>query len=392
MSQRGGDRSLVARLDVEQGQCEPLSLFGKCARRGRQSFAFGERSLECLQPLARDARLFPRSLALCAHACVEDAPRPRKLCAEPFDQCFRAFLPQLQSFARAAQAIESGGRLLPAAGGVGELLFCAAALLEQGVQLLVGVLAREDCRRAPALPVFEPLAKAGEIELGHAGTKRRDLSAKLLCALGRGGLQRERPEPLLHLGLDVAGPLDLDRNARELELGAVLAALEAPEPGGLLEQGAAFLGLRAENLLDAALADDRVHPSAEAEIGEELDEVDAAHGRAVQEVLTFAAAVQPPRDRELGVRQRPFAFRVVEEQLDLAEVFGRAAAPSCEEDVVRLLRAELGGGQRAGRPDDRIGDVRLAGAVRTDDDGNARLETNLDRFRERLEAAQLDGA
>ena len=93
MSQRGGDRSLVAGLDVEQGQCEPLSLFGKCTRRRRQSFAFGKRSLECLQPLARDARLFPRSLALCAHACVEDAPGPRKLCAEPFDQCFGAFLP-----------------------------------------------------------------------------------------------------------------------------------------------------------------------------------------------------------------------------------------------------------------------------------------------------------
>jgi len=333
----------VAWFDIEQGQCEPLSFLGQCARRGRQSFAFGERSLECLQPLARDARLFPRSLALRAHACVEDAPRPRKLCAEPFDQCFCAFLPQLQSFARASQAIESGGRLLPAAGGVGELLFCTAALLEQGVQLLVGVLAREDCRRAPALSVFEPLAKAGEVELGHAGTERRDLSAELLCAFGRGGLQRERPQPLLHLGLDVAGPLDLDRNSRELELCPVLAALEAPEPGGLLEQRAALLGLRAENLLHAALSDDRVHPAAEAEIGQELDEVDATHGRAIQEVLTFAAAVQPPRDRELGVRQRPFAFRVVEQELDLAEIFGCAAAPSRKEHVVRLLCAELGG-------------------------------------------------
>ena len=168
--------------------------------------------------------------------------------------------------------------------------------------------------------------------------------------------------------------------------------LKRPEPGGLLEQRAPFLGLRAEDLLDPALADDRVHPAAEAEIGEQLDEVDAAHGRAVQQVLALAAAVQPPRDRELGVRQGPFAVRVVEEQLDLAEVFGRAAAAACEEDVVRLLRAELGGRQRAGRPDDRVGDVGLAGAVRPDDHGNARLETNLDRFRERLEAAQLDGA
>ena len=237
MSQRGGDRSLVSRLDVEQGQCEPLSLFRKRTRRGRQSFAFGERALECLQPFACEAALVPRSASRSARTRASSTRRGRASSArEPFDQCFRAFLPQLQPFARAAQAIQSRGRLLPAAGGVGELLFCAAALLEQGVQLLVGVLAREDCRRAPALSVFEPLAKAGEIELGHAGTERRDLSAELLCALGCGGLQRERPEPLLHLGLDVAGALDLDRDARELELGAVLAALEASEPGGLLEQ------------------------------------------------------------------------------------------------------------------------------------------------------------
>src|SRR5207253_1099138 len=36
------------------------------------------------------------------------------------------------------------------------------------------------------------------------------------------------------------------------------------------------------------------------------------------------------------------------------------------------------------------GDVGLAGAVRADDDADARLETDLDRVGERLEAAQLD--
>ena len=112
----------------------------------------------------------------------------------------------------------------------------------------------------------------------------------------------------------------------------------------------------------------------------------------LSEVLALAAAVQPARDRDSEYGSRPVAVRVVEEQLDLAEVSGRAAAAAGEEDVVRLLGAELGRSQRAGRPDDRVGDVRLPGAVRPDDDGDARLEANLDRFRERLEAAQLDGA
>ena len=135
-----------------------------------------------------------------------------------------------------------------------------------------------------------------------------------------------------------------------------------------------------------------MHPAAETEVGEQLDEVDAADGGAVDEVLALAAAVEPARDRELRVRQRPVAVLVVEQELDLAEVLGRAAAAAGEEHVVRLLGAELGRRERAGRPDDRVGDVRLAGAVRPDDDGDARLEADLDRVRERLEAAQLDRA
>ena len=49
------------------------------------------------------------------------------------------------------------------------------------------------------------------------------------------------------------------------------------------------------------------------------------------------------------------------------------------------------GRQRSRGPDDRVGDVRLAGAVRADDDGDARLELELDRVDERLEAADPDG-
>ena len=69
---------------------------------------------------------------------------------------------------------------------------------------------------------------------------------------------------------------------------------------------------------------------------------------------------------------------------------GCAVRGAAEEDVVGLLGAELGRGQRAGGPDDRVGDVRLAGAVRADDHGHARLELELDRVDERLEAADLD--
>ena len=135
-----------------------------------------------------------------------------------------------------------------------------------------------------------------------------------------------------------------------------------------------------------------MHPAAESEVGEQLDEIDAAHRRAVQQVLALTPAMEPAGNRKLGVRERPFPIGIVEEQLDLAEVLGRTAAAACEEDVVRLLGPQLRGSQRPGRPDDGVGDVGLPGAVRPDDHGDARLEANFDRFRERLEAAQLDGA
>jgi hypothetical protein len=172
----------------------------------------------------------------------------------------------------------------------------------------------------------------------------------------------------------------------------VLAPLEAPEPGGLLQQGAPLLGLAREDLFDASLADDR-GAAREAHLGQQLDQVDAANRRAVQQVLALAAAMQPPRERHLGERQiGERAVLVVEHQLDVAEVRPRSPGRAREEDVVGLLRAQLGRRERPRRPEQGVGDVRLPGAVRSDDDGDSRLEPDLDLVRERFEAAQAKRA
>ena len=174
--------------------------------------------------------------------------------------------------------------------------------------------------------------------------------------------------------------------------------LEAAESGGLLDQGPAFLRLRCEDRLDLALADDRVHALAEAEVGEQLDEVEPADGGLVDEVLALAAAVQPARDRELGVVDRVpaelsnTAVLVVEEELDLAVVRRPAVRRAREEDVVGLLGTELVRAERARGPADRVGDVRLSRAVRADDHAHALLEAHLDGVREGFEPTQLYGA
>ena len=169
--------------------------------------------------------------------------------------------------------------------------------------------------------------------------------------------------------------------------------LELAEARGLLEQRPPLRRLGREDLLDTSLPDHRAVAAAEADVGEQLDEVGPPDGRFVDEVLPLAAPVQAPGDRDLAeVELRKPPPGVVEEQLDLAPVSGRAADRAREEDVVGLLRAQLRRCERARRPEQCVGDVRLSGAVRAHDDGDARLEAHLDRIRERLEAAQLDRA
>src|SRR5262249_19609250 len=98
-----------------------------------------------------------------------------------------------------------------------------------------------------------------EIELSETRLQPRDLAGELLRAFGGRRLQSEGPQPLAHLGLDVAGALDLRRDPCELQLRAVAARLELPEPGGLFQQRPPLVRLRAEDLLHLPLADDRVH-------------------------------------------------------------------------------------------------------------------------------------
>ena len=135
-----------------------------------------------------------------------------------------------------------------------------------------------------------------------------------------------------------------------------------------------------------------MHRAAEADIGEQLDEIGAADGSLVDEVLPLPTPHEAARDRDLAEVDlvAEAAVRVVEDELDLAVVGGLPVHGAAEEDIVGLLGAQLGRRQRAGRPDDRVGHVRLAGAVRANDHGHAWLELELDRVDERLEAADLD--
>ena len=211
--------------------------------------------------------------------------------------------------------------------------------------------------------------------------KRRDLVGELLGPLGGGRLQRERPQALAHLLLDVASALDLRRDTRELQLGAVPAALELAEAGGFLDQRAPLRRRLRASISSTLpwLTIECIEPPRPTSASSSTRSVRRTGAR-----LTRYWPSPPRTSRraigDLRVVGRPpkRAVLVVEDELDLAVLGRLALAAAREEDVVGLLRPQLARRQAAGRPDDRVGDVRLAGAVRADDDGDARLEPDLD--------------
>src|SRR6476661_1817503 len=356
------------------------------------STSSSESAIESAQAFLQKLDLLGERLSLGADPAVEHPPWPLELVAQPLQPGARGLTPQLETFRRASEPVKRLQRLFARARRVGQLLLGPATLGEQRLEPLLHSAPAAGRPAPPCRELREPLLEPRKIELRDARPQARDLDRELLGPLGRGRLERQRPEPLLHLRLDVTGALDLYRDPRELELGAMAACLEAAEPCRLLDQPSPLRRLRGEDRLDLALADDRVHPLAEPEVGEQFDEVEPPHRGSVDEVLPLAAAVQPPRDRELRVVDGQGTVGVVEEQLDLAEVGRPTRSAAGEEDVVGLLGPQLGRTERAGGPADRVGDVGLARAVRTDDHADARLETDLDRVGKRLEATQLDGA
>ena len=95
-------------------------------------------------------------------------------------------------------------------------------------------------------------------------------------ALGLRGLALERGEVALDLGDDVADAQQVLLRQLHLALGLLLPALELRDAGGLLDEEAAVLGLRAHDEADLALLDDRVRLRADAGPEEQIGDVPQA--------------------------------------------------------------------------------------------------------------------
>ena len=182
--------------------------------------------------------------------------------------------------------------------------------------------------------------------------------------VGRLGLALQRPQAAARLALDVEGAVEVVLGALELELGAAAALAVLAEPGGLLDQQPPVARLREHDLLDPALADHRVHLAAEVGVGEHLDDVGEPAAGAVQPVAALAPALEARADRDLGELRSPSPSVVVEHDLDLGVAARADALAAGEDHVLHRLAADAERALLAERPEHRVGDVRLAAAVR----------------------------
>src|SRR5581483_5043002 len=243
----------------------------------------------------------------------------------------------------------------------------------------------------------------------HAEVQLPQLRLDAMVLLGAARLSLERGHLAVELAEHVLNAHEVVARPLHLPFGGDLPAPEARGARRLFDEEAALLGLRVDELVDAALLDDRVRLRADARPEEELRDVLQATGSAVDGVLRFARAEVAARDEDLArpselggeaargelVRLRAHRLREVvlvalEQQRDLGHPERSVLGVAGEHDVLHGRAAEVLRTLLAEHPADRVDDVRLAAPVRADDRRHAGRQLENRRLHERLEAVQLD--
>src|SRR5690606_23408956 len=214
-----------------------------------------------------------------------------------------------------------------------------------------------------------------------------------LVLLGLARLAAQVFELLVDLLAQVVEAIQVLAGVADAGLGLLAALLVLGDAGGLLQVDAQVLGPGLDDLADHALLDDRVAARAQAGAEEESGDVATAAAGAVEVVVALAVAADGALDRDLveaRVLAADGAVAVVEDQLDrgLADRLARRAAG--EDHVGERIAAQAAGRAFAHDPAHRVGDVRLAATVRTDDAGHVGRQVQHGRVDEGLEAGELD--
>ena len=236
----------------------------------------------------------------------------------------------------------------------------------------LGLLAQAVERVHPRADLLDPqLVAQGEVALGH-----------LRLLLERADLELQLVYLVVHAQEVLVRP-------REAALRLLLAVAEAGDARGLLQHLAALGALAVDYLRYAALADYGVAVPAQAGVHEQLVHVAQAHLVAVYIVLALARAVIAAGYGYLLRVDVEDAAGVVQNERHLRKTHGPALGRAAEDDVLHLAAAQGLAALLAHDPEDGVGNIRFAGAVRPHDGRYLLLERQPGLVREGFEALYL---
>ena len=158
----------------------------------------------------------------------------------------------------------------------------------------------------------------------------------------------------------------------------VFAVAVLGDAGGFLENFAALGGLGADDLCNAALADDGVTVAADAGVQQQFVDILQTDVLAVDRVLALTAAVVAAADGNLVGIHVQAVVAVIDGQRDRGKAHGATALGAAEDNVLHLAgAAQLLGAGLAQNPADRVRNIRFAGAVRPDHAGDTLADGDL---------------
>ena len=244
----------------------------------------------------------------------------------------------------------------------------------------------------------QALARTGEVALGGGELERQhrrlgtaDVVRQVAIAAGLAGLALEALVLLLEGHEHVLHARQVLLGGAQPELGLVAARVEAGDAGGLVDDGATVGRLGIDQRADASLAHQRGRARSRRRIGKQRLHVTGTDFATVHRIGRAVAAFDAADDVELvGVVHHGGrgAGLVVQRQHHLGDVARRTGAGAGEDDVLHLRAAHLLGRGLAHHPLERLDQVRLAAAVGPDDASHSRLDDELRRIDEGLEAGE----
>ena len=223
------------------------------------------------------------------------------------------------------------------------------------------------------------------------GFRLANLSRHFLVAPRHARLPLQAVALRLELAHQVFQPGHVAFRCFQLEFGLVPPAVKAGNACGIFKNAAALLRLGIHDLADAALLDKGRRASAGRCIFEQQPYIARADILAIDAEGGTGLAFDAPRDFQLVAFVefgRGTAFGVVYEKDDFGRVARRSVLRAGENDIVHGGAAHALVRCFAHDPAQGLEQVGLAAAIGPDNSGEARLNHELDRFDEGLEAQQ----